>query len=79
MLECGRYGRAVQGRAVYIEYQCLSLRRNWVPTPPLPKASVSPPLEEQHPLADEGVGGPNSDDWKESLALYMGKSVDRAP
>jgi hypothetical protein len=44
--------------------ECLSLRRNWVPTPPSPQASVLPP----HSLAGEGVGGPNSDDWKESLA-----------
>jgi hypothetical protein len=25
--------------------------------------------EEQHSLAGEGVGTPNADDWKESLAL----------
>ncbi len=40
---------------------------------PLSQASVSPPLDprergEQHSLADEGVGGPNSDDRTESLA-----------
>jgi hypothetical protein len=29
------------------------------------KAGVSPPL------ADEGVGGPNSKDWRESLALCI--------
>jgi hypothetical protein len=27
--------------------------------------------EEQHSLADEGVGGPNSDDWKESVSLCI--------
>ncbi len=27
--------------------------------------------EEQHSHAGEGVGGPNSDDWKESLALVI--------
>jgi hypothetical protein len=76
MLECGRYGRAVQGRIWYIEYQCLSLRRNWVPTPPPPWTQR---WEKQHSLAGEEVGGPNSDDRKESLALYIGNSVDRAP
>ncbi len=45
--------------------------------PPTPSpASVCFPLwtqrgEEQHSLAGEGVGGPNSDDWKESLALCL--------
>ncbi len=40
-----------------------------------PQASVSPPLdpkgEEQHSLGGEGVGGPDSDDCKESLALCI--------
>ncbi len=50
----------------------LSLRRNWVP----PARSVSPPTDpkggkEQYSFADEGGGGPNSDDWKESLALCI--------
>jgi hypothetical protein len=45
------------------------------PTPPLASECV-PPLciqkvggGEQHSLAGEGVGGPNSDDWIESLTL----------
>jgi hypothetical protein len=45
------------------------------PPTPSPLVSVSPPLdqkgEEQYSLAGEGVGGPNSDDWKESLALCI--------
>ncbi len=56
--------------------ECLSLRPNGSPPPPLSQASVFPtPLEpeeeEQHSLAGEGVGGANSDDWKESLALCL--------
>jgi hypothetical protein len=35
------------------------------PPPPHPQASVAPP---PHSLAGEGMGGPKSDDWKESLA-----------
>jgi hypothetical protein len=55
---------------------CRSPRRNWVPPPPLPQASVLPPWTkggrgEQHSLAGEGVGGPNSDDWLESVALSI--------
>ncbi len=54
---------------------CLSHRRHWVPTP-LPRKLVCLPSwtqrrGEQHSLADEGVGGPNSDDWIESLALCI--------
>ncbi len=51
----------------------LSLCQNWVTPPPPPQVSVSPHLDqrgvEQHSLA--GEGGPNSDDWKEGLALSM--------
>ncbi len=39
--------------------ECLSLRQNWVPPPPTP---LDPKRGEQHSLAGEGVGGPNSDD-----------------
>jgi hypothetical protein len=42
--------------------ECLSLRRNWVPSPPPPGGT--------HLLEGEGVGGPNSDEGTESLALY---------
>jgi hypothetical protein len=43
---------------------------------PLPQKDVCPPLDpkregEQHSLAGEGVKGPNSDDWTESLALCI--------
>jgi hypothetical protein len=56
--------------------ECLFLRRNLVPPTPPPQASVSPPLElkgggEEHSLPGEGLRGPNSDDWKESLALCI--------
>ncbi len=37
--------------------------------PPLPQASVSPPPGTKggtHSPAGEGVGGPNSDDWKKA-------------
>ncbi len=41
---------------------------------------VSPPWtqkgEEQHSLGGEGVGVPNEDDWKESLALFFGYFFD---
>ncbi len=53
--------------------ECLPLCQNWVTPPPPPQVSVSPPLDqrgvEQHSLA--GEGGPNSDDWKEGLALSI--------
>jgi hypothetical protein len=63
---------------VRIVPECLSNRRNRVPPlpPPPPKASVSLPLGpkgvgEQHSFAGEGLGGPNSADWIESLALCI--------
>ncbi len=45
--------------------------------PPRPRASLSPPLgpkggRSNTPFRVRGVGGPNSDDWKESLALCVG-------
>jgi hypothetical protein len=49
-------------------------RQNWFPPPPHPEVNVSPPGPkggEQHSLAVEGVGGPNSDDWIEGLALCI--------
>ncbi len=61
--------------------QCLSPRPNWVHPPPIPQASVSSPPEpkvgegRQHSPAGKGLGGPNSDDWRESLALYLVYSV----
>jgi hypothetical protein len=52
---------------------CLSLRRNWVPPPLPPRECVSPPLdpkgEEQHSMRVRE--GPNSDDYKESLAFCI--------
>ncbi len=45
------------------------------PPTPSPQVIVSPPLDlkggGQHSLAGEGVGEPNSDDGKESLALCI--------
>jgi hypothetical protein len=49
--------------------ECLFLRPKWLPPPPHPQASVSPP--QQHSLAGEGAGGANSDDWRECLALCI--------
>jgi hypothetical protein len=50
-------------------------RRNWFPPHPHPEVNVPPPLDpkggEQHSLAVEGVGGPNSHDWIEGLALCI--------
>ncbi len=57
----------------------LSLRPDFAPAPPRPFSTQlvchPPPLEPkkvgQHSLVDEGVGGANSDDRKESLALCI--------
>ncbi len=52
--------------------ECLSLRRNWVPPPPPPQASVSLPLDPKggsNTRLRVRCGGPNSDDWTESMAL----------
>jgi hypothetical protein len=68
---------------VYILYrvpECLSLRRNWVPPPPLPQASVSPTLVtkkgEQPSLGGEGVGGPirttAQKAWHSTSLCYVG-------
>ncbi len=46
--------------------ECLPHRRNWVQPAPSPASEYVSPLgpkgQEQHSLAGEGVGGPNSDD-----------------
>jgi hypothetical protein len=39
--------------------------------PPHGECSLDPKGGEQHSLAAEAVGGPSSDDWKESLALCI--------
>jgi len=60
--------------------QCLSLRPNWDPPPPLPQGSVPPPKNQmggEGPHRDSwwtlacvrGSGEPNSDDDRKSLAL----------
>ncbi len=54
--------------------ECLSLCQNWVPHPLSTSECVShlgQRVKEQHSLAGEEVGGLNSDDWKESLALCV--------
>jgi hypothetical protein len=55
--------------------ECLSLRPNWHPSPPLPPASMRhPPFGTeggQHSLAGEGREKPTSDDCRESLALCL--------
>jgi hypothetical protein len=55
--------------------ECLSSRLNWVPPPPPRMRVWLPPhlvLEgEPHPLAGKEVGGPNSDDWTDTLVLYI--------
>jgi hypothetical protein len=54
--------------------QCLSSRLNWVPQPPPPLASVGG----GDALAGWGeVGGPNSDDWIETLVLCIVYSFTR--
>jgi hypothetical protein len=56
---------------------CPFVRTELGPPPPLPKASVAPLGTKggggQHLLSWEGQGArvPNSDDWRESLALCL--------
>ncbi len=50
--------------------QCLSPCPNWAPNPS--PASEFVPARNQHLPAVEGVGGPNPDDWRKSLALSQG-------
>ncbi len=53
----------------------MSPRRNRDPPLPLPPASVSFPPEPKgggaHSPAGEGVGSPNSSDWRKSLPLCL--------
>jgi hypothetical protein len=49
-----------------------SSRPNWDLPPPHPQASVLRPGIQrggQHSLSGEGYGGPNADDWVESITL----------
>jgi hypothetical protein len=44
----------------------------WGPSNPFPSAAPQDPREgETHFLVGKGVGGPNSDEWTESLVLYV--------
>jgi hypothetical protein len=60
-----------KGKTICRLRDCLSCRLTWVPPP---QASVAPPQDpsggKPHSLAGEGVGGPNSDDWTDTLVLY---------
>ena len=54
----------------------LSSRPNWVPPPPCPQASITPPTpfgsKKRDTLAcGGGVGGPNSDEGTDTLVLYV--------
>ena len=67
-----------EGVKLYRVPDFLSSRMNWVPPLPLSQASVSPQASGMwvgggatHSLAGKGVGGPNSDDWTETLVLYI--------
>jgi hypothetical protein len=58
--------------------QCLSSRSNWHPPPSLLQASMPPPpppgttAEDTGSPAGERVGGgPNTNDWRKSLALFL--------
>jgi hypothetical protein len=53
--------------------EIISSRLNWVPPPPHLQASVSPPqvLGGRHTRKWGESGGPNSDDWTETLVLYI--------
>ncbi len=63
--------------------QCLSPRPNWV-SPPLSRKRVCPsPTPPQtkggstHSPACEGLGSPNSDDWRKRLAFCLLCDTDR--
>jgi hypothetical protein len=59
-------------RDSYIKYQCLSLRLNWLPSPPSPASeTVSPPPDPGGDTLACGGGGANSDDRPEILALCI--------
>ncbi len=60
-----------KGIIVNIAYQSLCPFIGIGSPPPQPArvSPLDPKGEEQHSLAGEGMGGPNSDGWKESLAL----------
>jgi hypothetical protein len=58
----------------------MSSRLDWVPHPPPPQVSVSPRSgDTTHSLEGKGVGGPNSDDWTETLVLYIENWWHRLP
>ncbi len=75
MTEVNRIMHSPIRRVILLYYrvpECLSLPPNWVPPPPLPQASASPPWNQkggggQHSLAGEGAGG----DLRECLELCI--------
>jgi hypothetical protein len=61
----------------------LSSRPKWVPHPFIRKGllllpTLRPRGEGVHSLAGEGVGGPNSDEWTDTLVLYLYYSTSKA-
>ncbi len=52
--------------------QCMSPRPNWDPPTPLPQASLPPGTKGGDTLTSRsGGGGPDSDDWRKSLAQCL--------
>ncbi len=71
------YIRAVsQSTYIHRVPQCMSPRRNWDPPLPPPHSPASecalpPETKGAHSPADEGVGGPNSNDCRKRLDLAL--------
>ncbi len=58
---------------IYIKYQSV-YSFIWIGPLPFPASECASPLNPkvgQHSLEGEGVGGPSSDDWKESLQICI--------
>ncbi len=58
-----------RGHVVYIEYQSVVPSSELGPPTPSTASECASPLDPggQHSLADEGVCGPNSDEWTDNL------------
>ncbi len=81
---CTTHGHTIgYDHRVYSVPGFLYSRPNWVRPPPHPQASVAPPPlvpeggDGTHSLAGEVVGGPNSDDKRESLGKKGGNTLLR--
>jgi hypothetical protein len=73
-----RFFLGPQTTYIPIPVTCLSPCPNWDPPPPLLQASAFPPPlppgtkgRGTHSPTVEGLGGPNSDDWRKSLSLCL--------